>query len=143
MEPIVETEDETATPGAHILPMVKDNVVGVTKDQDIFPNDPKNGDRDAIEPSVLDNLEINMVHVLSAEFQLTTSQPSFLNGDVVAKEKLQVALAKVFPCSLAFNLHHLKSLYVTAHACFYNESFVTLQRWNHSILRDHEQLSWQ
>ncbi|KAM2132540.1 hypothetical protein ACFX1Q_013923 [Malus domestica] len=115
MKSVVETKDETATPGAHILHVVKDDVVGVTKDQDILPNDPKDGDHDLMGPSFLDNMEISMVHVPSAEFQPTTSQQSFLDGDVVAKEKLRPTLAELFPCFLAVNLNHMKPLYVTAH----------------------------
>ena len=84
--------------------------------------------------SILDNMEISMVHVLSADFQSTTSQPSFLDGDVVAEEATQVdfvsltdleptvkddnlkaALAELFPRSSAANLRHLKPLYITTH----------------------------
>ncbi|KAM1543625.1 hypothetical protein ACFX15_012764 [Malus domestica] len=76
-----------------------------------------------------------MVHVLPAEFQLTTHQPSSLDGDVVAEEvtqvdfvstpedestngdvdKLKTALDILFPCSSSTNLQHLKPLYVTGH----------------------------
>ncbi|KAM2282767.1 hypothetical protein ACFXTI_031952 [Malus domestica] len=75
-----------------------------------------------------------MVHVLPAEFQLTTHQPSSLDGDVVAEEatqvdfvtrtedestngddKLKTALDILFPRSSSTNLQHLKLLYVTAH----------------------------
>ena len=85
-------------------------------------------------PSILDNMEISMVHVLPADFQSTTSQPSFLDDDVVAEEATQIdfvpttgveptanddnlkaALAELFPRSSAVNLRHLKPLYVTAH----------------------------
>ena len=41
-------------------------------------------------PSVFDNMEISMVHVLQAEFQPTTSQISFMDGDAVAKETMQI-----------------------------------------------------
>ncbi|KAM2507024.1 hypothetical protein ACFX1W_029391 [Malus domestica] len=75
-----------------------------------------------------------MVHVLPAEFQLTTHQTSSLDGDVVAEEatqvdfvitteyestngddKLKTALDILFPRSSSANLQHLKPLYVTAH----------------------------
>ncbi|KAM1094643.1 hypothetical protein ACFX2B_009489 [Malus domestica] len=79
-------------------------------------------------------MEISMVHVLPAEFQPITSQPNFLDGDVVAKEetqvdfvaieeteqvskddKLKAALAKLFPRFSSINLQHLKPLYVTTY----------------------------
>ena len=85
-------------------------------------------------PLILDNMEISMVHVLSADFQSDPTQPSFLDGDVVAEEATQVdfvsltnpepattddhlkiALAELFPRSSAADLRHLKPLYVTAH----------------------------
>ncbi|KAM2452179.1 hypothetical protein ACFX1W_009530 [Malus domestica] len=85
-------------------------------------------------PSVLDNMEISMVHVLPADFQSSTTQPNFLDGDVVADEadhvdfvsvaeaesttkdySLKAALAELFPRSSSAKLHHLKPLYVTAH----------------------------
>ncbi|KAM2096522.1 hypothetical protein COP2_019241 [Malus domestica] len=75
-----------------------------------------------------------MVYVLLAEFQLTTHQPSSLDGDVVAEKatqvdfvttteekstkgdnKLKTALDILFPRSFSANLHHLKPLYVVAH----------------------------
>ncbi|KAM1311077.1 hypothetical protein ACFX2H_007563 [Malus domestica] len=75
-----------------------------------------------------------MVQVLLAEFQLTTHQPSSLDGDVVTEEatqvdfftttedespnednKLQTALDILFPRSSSINLQHLKLLYITAH----------------------------
>ncbi|KAM2554430.1 hypothetical protein TB2_018551 [Malus domestica] len=75
-----------------------------------------------------------MVHVLPTEFQLTTHQPSSLDGDVVTDEathvdfvttpedestndndKLKTALDILFPRSSSTNLQHLKPLYVTAH----------------------------
>ncbi|KAM1702097.1 hypothetical protein ACFXTN_025275 [Malus domestica] len=79
-------------------------------------------------------MEISMVHVLPAEFQLTIDQPNFLEGDVVAKEtthvdfiateedgqvskddKLKAALVVLFIRSSSANLQHLKPLYVMAH----------------------------
>ncbi|KAM2147392.1 hypothetical protein ACFX1Q_004148 [Malus domestica] len=85
-------------------------------------------------PSVLDNMEISMVHVLHADFQSSTSQPNFLDGDVIAEEaghidfvtianedlttkddNIKAALAELFPRSSSTNLHHLKPLYVTTH----------------------------
>ncbi|KAM2033421.1 hypothetical protein ACFX1T_015311 [Malus domestica] len=85
-------------------------------------------------PSVLDNMEISMVHVLPADFQSSTAQPNFLDGDVVAEEtghvdfvsiaedesttkddSLKAALTELFPRSSSAALHHLKPLYVTAH----------------------------
>ncbi|KAM1301766.1 hypothetical protein ACFX2H_012758 [Malus domestica] len=85
-------------------------------------------------PSVLENMEISMVHVLPAEFQLTTHQPSSLDGDVVTEEatqvdfvttaedestngddKLKTTLDILFPRSSSTNLQHLKPLYVTTY----------------------------
>ncbi|KAM1452986.1 hypothetical protein ACFXTO_002653 [Malus domestica] len=85
-------------------------------------------------PSVLDNMEISMVHVLPADFQSSTTQPNFLDGDVVTEEavhidfvtiakvesttkddNLKAALAELFHRSSSAKLHHLKPLYVTAH----------------------------
>ncbi|KAM2270251.1 hypothetical protein ACFXTI_037710 [Malus domestica] len=85
-------------------------------------------------PSVLDNMEISMVHVLLADFQSSTSQLNFLDGDVITEEashivfvtvaevesttkddNLKAALAELFPRSSLAKLHHLKPLYVTAH----------------------------
>ncbi|XP_070668997.1 uncharacterized protein [Malus domestica] len=84
--------------------------------------------------SVLENMEISMVHVIPTEFQFTTHQPSSLDGDVVAEEATQVdfvttpedestnsddkpktALGILFPHSSLTNLQHLKPLYVTTH----------------------------
>ncbi|XP_070677991.1 uncharacterized protein [Malus domestica] len=91
-------------------------------------------DHDSMGHSVFNNIEISMVHVLPVEFQPTASQPIFLDRDVVAEEapqvnfmateenqlttkedKLKAALAELFPRSSSANLHHLKSLYVTAY----------------------------
>ncbi|KAM2033835.1 hypothetical protein PS2_015457 [Malus domestica] len=91
-------------------------------------------DPNLMGPSVLDNMEISMVHVLPADFQSSTAQPSFLDGDVIAEEaghidfvtiadddyatkddNIKAALAELFPRSSSANLHHLKPLYVTAH----------------------------
>ncbi|KAM2824990.1 hypothetical protein COP1_034840 [Malus domestica] len=85
-------------------------------------------------PSILDNMEISIVHVLPADFQSSTSQPNFLDGDVITEEanhidfvtvaevesttkddNLKAALAELFPHSSSAKLHHLKPLYVTAH----------------------------
>lgn len=41
-------------------------------------------------PSVLDNMEISMVHVLPAKLQPTASQQNFLDGDVVTEEETHV-----------------------------------------------------
>ncbi|KAM0958526.1 hypothetical protein ACFX2I_023764 [Malus domestica] len=84
--------------------------------------------------SVLENMEISMVHVLPAKFQLTTHQSSSLDGNVVVEEatqvdfitttedesangndKLKTALDILFPRSSSANLQHLKPLYVMAH----------------------------
>ncbi|KAM0981961.1 hypothetical protein ACFX2A_015241 [Malus domestica] len=91
-------------------------------------------DRNLMGPSVLDNMEISMVHVLPVDFQSSTAQSNFLDDDVVAKEaghidfvtivevesttkddNLKAALAELFPRSLSAKLHHLKPLYITAH----------------------------
>ncbi|KAM2587739.1 hypothetical protein TB1_044890 [Malus domestica] len=84
-----------------------------------------------------------MVHVLPVNFQSSTAQPSFLDGDVIAKEaghidfvtitddnsatkddNIKAALAELFPRSSSANLHHLKPLYVTAHIEWYPVSKV-------------------
>lgn len=91
--------------------------------------------------SVIDNMEISMVHVLSAKFQPTASQQNFLDGDMVAEKatqvdfvatdesqlatrenKLQAAFAELFPHSFLVNLHHLKPLYVMTHIEGYHQS---------------------
>ncbi|KAM2679574.1 hypothetical protein EV2_011476 [Malus domestica] len=75
-----------------------------------------------------------MVHVLPADFQSSTAQPNFLDGDVVAEEashidfvtiaevestakddSLKATSAELFPRSSSAKLHHLKPLYVTAY----------------------------
>ncbi|KAM1734117.1 hypothetical protein ACFX11_019650 [Malus domestica] len=97
-------------------------------------DEPEEKDRNPMGPSILDNMEISMVHVLSADFQPSTYQPNFLDGDVFTEEaihidfvtvteaesttkddNLKTAMAKLFPRSSSTNLHPLKSLYVTAH----------------------------
>ncbi|KAM2670743.1 hypothetical protein EV1_006639 [Malus domestica] len=97
-------------------------------------NEASEEDPNPMGPSVLDNMEISMVHVLPAAFQSSTAQPNFLDGDVVAEEaghvdfvsvaevdsttkddNIKAALAEIFPRSPSANLHHLKPLYVTAH----------------------------
>ncbi|KAM2566225.1 hypothetical protein TB1_008761 [Malus domestica] len=96
--------------------------------------EPEEDDRNSMGPSVLDNMEISIVHVLPADFQSSTSQPNFLNGDVITEEaghidfvtvaevesttkddNLKAALVELFPRSSSAKLHHLKPLYVTAH----------------------------
>ncbi|KAM2660810.1 hypothetical protein EV2_023189 [Malus domestica] len=91
-------------------------------------------DPNLMGPSVLDNMEISMVHVLPTDFQSSTAQLSFLDGDVITEEaghidfvtiadddsttkddNIKVALAELFPRSSSAKLHHLKPLYVTAH----------------------------
>ncbi|KAM1304566.1 hypothetical protein ACFX2F_022213 [Malus domestica] len=105
----------------------------LTTDVPVLDN-PEDNDQDPMGPSVLENMETSMVHVLPVEFQPTTHQPNFLDGDMVAEEatqvdfitntedeqanndaKLKTALAKLFPRSSSANLQHLKPLYVTAH----------------------------
>ncbi|KAB2600207.1 hypothetical protein D8674_010478 [Pyrus ussuriensis x Pyrus communis] len=107
--------------------------------EDVPPTDTmvssaENDDHDPMGPSVLEQMEISMVHILPAEFQPSTPQSNFLDGDVVAEEATQVdfvandddretrstdnlkaALAELFPRSPSINLQHLKPLYVTAH----------------------------
>ncbi|KAM2245633.1 hypothetical protein ACFXTI_006549 [Malus domestica] len=56
----------------------------------IVLTNPDEDDQDPMGPSVLENMEISMVHVLPAKFQLTTHQPSSLDGDVVVEEATQV-----------------------------------------------------
>lgn len=89
LESIVEVEGSMATPNTlsqrYLTPVAVNDAVGSTEDQDIILNNPEDEDRDPIRLLVLENMEIRMVHVLSVEFQPTTSQPSFFDGDVVAK----------------------------------------------------------
>ncbi|KAM1083855.1 hypothetical protein ACFX2J_022080 [Malus domestica] len=75
-----------------------------------------------------------MVYVLPADFQPSTSQPNFLDSDIVTEEaghidfvtvaevesttkddNLKAALAELFHRSSSAKLHHLKPWYVTAH----------------------------
>ncbi|KAM1063188.1 hypothetical protein ACFX2J_027156 [Malus domestica] len=100
----------------------------------IVINNLKDDNQDLMGHSVIENMEISMVHVLPAEFQLTTYQPNSLDGDVVIDEATQVdffianedepannddilktTLAILFPRSSSANLQHLKLLYDTAH----------------------------
>lgn len=77
MEPVAKTEDETAmsgTIGASILPLVVDDIVGVTEDQNVFPNDLEDRDRNLMGPSVLDNMEL----AWSMSYLQSSSQP-YLN----------------------------------------------------------------
>ncbi|KAM2168296.1 hypothetical protein ACFX1Q_037756 [Malus domestica] len=124
------TQDQTLEEGAEeslcpTLTTTKVVVADQTKDEE---------DPNPMGPSVLDNMEISMVHVLPAAIQSSTAQPNFLDGDVVAEEaghvdfvsvaeadsitkddNIKAALAELFPRSPSANLHHLKPLYVTAH----------------------------
>ncbi|KAM2824370.1 hypothetical protein COP1_034289 [Malus domestica] len=127
------TQDQTLEEGAEeslcpTLTTTEAVVADQTKDE-VNEEDPN-----PMGPSVLDNMEISMVHVLPAAFQSSTAQPNFLDGDVVAEEaghvdfvsvaeadsitkddNIKAALAELFPRSPSANLHHLKPLYVTAH----------------------------
>ncbi|KAM2302596.1 hypothetical protein ACFX1S_033381 [Malus domestica] len=127
------TQDQTTEEGAEeslcpTLTTTEAVVVDQTRDE-VSEEDPN-----PLGPSVLDNMEISMVHVLPAAFQSSTAQPNFLDGDVVAEEaghvdfvsvaevnsatkddNIKAALAELFPRSPSANLHHLKPLYVTAH----------------------------
>lgn len=93
MELVAKAEDEY--PVAPILLLVTDDVIGVTKDQDVLLNNPEDGDRNPMGPLVFNNMEISMVYILSAEFQPTTSQPSFLDEDVVTEETTQVEFVDI------------------------------------------------
>ncbi|KAM1957566.1 hypothetical protein ACFX15_003055 [Malus domestica] len=127
------TQDQTLEEGAEeslcpTLTTTEAVVANQTKDE-VTEEDPN-----SMGPSVLDNMEISMVHVLPAAFQSSTAQPNFLDGDVVAEEaghvdfvsiaevdsttkddNIKAALAELFPRSPSANLHHLKPLYVTTH----------------------------
>ncbi|KAM1035862.1 hypothetical protein ACFX2J_038872 [Malus domestica] len=106
----------------------------LTTTESVVADQPNVEGLDQMCPSVLDNMEISMVHMLPADFQSSTAQPNFLDGDVVAEEPghidfvsiaegesatkddgLKAALAELFPRSSSAKLHHLKPLYVTAH----------------------------
>ncbi|KAM1219480.1 hypothetical protein ACFX2J_046311 [Malus domestica] len=127
------TQDQTLEEGAEeslcpTLTTTEAVVADQTKDE-VNEEDPN-----PMGPSVLDNMEISMVHVLPAAFQSSTAQPNFLDGDVVTEEaghvdfvsvaevdsttkddNIKATLAELFPRSPSANLHHLKPLYVTAH----------------------------
>ncbi|KAM2620250.1 hypothetical protein TB1_036299 [Malus domestica] len=106
----------------------------LTTNESVVVDQPNEEGLDQMGPSVLDNMEISMVHVLPADFQSSTAQPNFLDGNVVAEEpghvdfvsiaegesttkddSLKATLAELFPRSSSAKLHHLKPLYVTAH----------------------------
>ncbi|XP_070664519.1 uncharacterized protein [Malus domestica] len=106
----------------------------LTATESFVADQPSKEGIDPMGPSVIENMEISMVHVLPADFQSRTAQPNFLNGDVVAEEPghidfvsvaegesatkddgLKAALVELFPRSSSAKLHHLKPLYVTAH----------------------------
>ncbi|KAM2749239.1 hypothetical protein EV2_028164 [Malus domestica] len=61
----------------------------LTHDAAVLDNQ-KYNNQDPMGHSVLNNMEISMVHVFLAKFQPTTHQPNFLDGDVVAEEATQV-----------------------------------------------------
>ncbi|KAM1751386.1 hypothetical protein ACFX11_009509 [Malus domestica] len=127
------TQDQTLKEGAEeslcpTLTTTEAVVADQTRDK-VNEEDPN-----PMGPSVLDNMEISMVHMLPAAFQSSTAQPNFLDGDVVPEEaghvdfvsvaevdsttkddNIKAALAELFPRSPSANLHHLKPLYVTAH----------------------------
>ncbi|KAM1764055.1 hypothetical protein COP1_003265 [Malus domestica] len=124
-----QTIEEGAEESLSTTPPQVDAAVG---DQEREEADEDDGN--PMGPSVLDNMEISMVQVLPADFQSSTSQPNFLDGDVIAEEaghidfvtvanddsttkddNIKAALAELFPRASSAKLHHLKPLYVTAH----------------------------
>ncbi|KAM1789774.1 hypothetical protein ACFX12_033901 [Malus domestica] len=127
--PWEQTIEEGAEESLSTTPTEEDTAVGVQEREE-----PEEDDRNPMGPSVLDNMEISMVHVLPTDFQSSTSQSNFLDNDAVAEEaghidfvtiaevesitkddNLKAALAELFPRSSSAKLHHLKPLYVTAH----------------------------
>lgn len=90
MDPVKHKTATPHTPGQNVLLMAEDDVIGSTQDQDILPNDPKDERCDLMGPSVLNNMEISMIHVLSVEFQPTSSEKRLLDGDVIAEETPQI-----------------------------------------------------
>lgn len=79
-----------ATPGVHAssgLPLAENNVIQTSDEQEDEKNDLEGVNRDTMGHSVLDNMEINMVHILPSEFQLTISQPNFV-GTIWLPKKL-------------------------------------------------------
>ncbi|KAM2350160.1 hypothetical protein ACFX1X_013590 [Malus domestica] len=109
--PREQTIEEGVEESLSTTPTEADAAVG---DQE--REEPEEGDRNLIGPSILDNMEISLVHVLPANFQPSTSQPNFLDSDVVAEEaghidfvivvevesttkddNLKAALAELFP----------------------------------------------
>lgn len=86
MDVVVVNETATAaTPGKHnpsFSPLAV-NDVETAENQDNVQTGLEEIHRNPMGHSTLDNIEINMVYILFAEFQPTTSQPSFLDGDVV------------------------------------------------------------
>ena len=77
-----DTQNETELENIpqQLLVRAKDDLVEDTQDKATPVDNP-----DPMGPSVLENMEISMVHVLPVEFQPITSQPKFLDGDVVAE----------------------------------------------------------
>ncbi|KAM2537585.1 hypothetical protein TB2_023119 [Malus domestica] len=125
---------EAAPPGAIVEGTEESRCPTLTTTKSVVANQPNEEGLDLMGPSVLDNMEISMVHVLPADFQSSTAQPNFLDGDVVVEEpghvdfisiaegestarddSLKAALAELFPRLSSAKLHHLKPLYVTAH----------------------------
>ncbi|KAM2121840.1 hypothetical protein COP2_019200 [Malus domestica] len=89
--------------------LAEDDQANTTHTQDTLPESPEEEDRDPMGYSVLDNMEISMVHVLPAEFQLTISQPNFLDGDVVAEEATQVDFVAAEEIEMATKEDKLKA----------------------------------
>ncbi|KAM2841067.1 hypothetical protein PS2_029377 [Malus domestica] len=116
-------------PHDHAVTTAKDSQTSDVRGKDNSPENPEGEDHDMMGPSVLNNLEIDMVYVLPVKFQPTTSQPNFLDDDMVAEEathvefmateevepmskedKLKTASTKFFPHFSPVILHHLKLL---------------------------------
>ncbi|KAM2661192.1 hypothetical protein EV2_023530 [Malus domestica] len=140
--PEASTQNQQATeetPRAQTIAGAEESLGTTLTEADAVVDDPKREEveednRNPMGPSILDNMEISVVHVLPADFQSSTAQPNFLDGDVVVEEagyidivtivkvesttkddNLKAALAELFPRSSSAKLHHLKPLYVTAH----------------------------
>ncbi|KAB2632331.1 plasma membrane ATPase 1-like [Pyrus ussuriensis x Pyrus communis] len=85
------SQGQDRSPTSSELKDSNQNEMGMLDVEDIPKHDtlldnPEDDDHNPMGPSVLDNIEISMVHVLPIEFQPTTTQPNFLDGDVVAEE---------------------------------------------------------
>ncbi|KAM1818440.1 hypothetical protein ACFX11_000233 [Malus domestica] len=65
----------------------KDDQVDDALKHDTVLVNPEDNDQDPMGLSILDNMEISMVHVLPAEFQPTTHQQNYLDRDWLSRKQ--------------------------------------------------------